>query len=231
LAKRWQFAAWLTSFLCAFALPAVCAPQITLDTVLAKMDATASTFRSAQADFTWTFFNNVINAVDTTQKGEIFFRKDGSDVRMAAKVSPPDPEQVFFSGGRVEVYREKPGTVDVYDASAHREEAETLLVLGFGSSGNEMRKSFDVSYGGEEKIDDLETAKLELVPKSEAIKNHFPQIILWIDPQRGISVQQKLIAGNGDYRLAQYSNIRINQKIPDKVFKLKTSGTTKTITH
>jgi outer membrane lipoprotein-sorting protein len=122
-------------------------------------------------------------------------------------------------------------TVDVYDASAHREEFETFLVLGFGSSGDEMRKTFDITYGGEEKIDGTDTVRLELVPKSDKIKEHFPKIILWINPQTGISVQQKLMETDGDYRLAKYSDIQLGQKIPAKVFQLKTSGKTKIVTH
>jgi outer membrane lipoprotein-sorting protein len=50
--------------------------------------------------------------------------------------------------------------------------------------------------------------------------------VLWIDLDRGISVQQQLFQPGGDYRLASYSDIEINQKIPDSVFKLKTGAKT-----
>jgi hypothetical protein len=36
---------------------------------------------------------------------------------------------------------------------------------------------------------------------------------------------------DGDYRLAKYSDIQLGQKIPAKVFQLKTSGKTKIVTH
>jgi hypothetical protein len=42
-------------------------------------------------------------------------------------------------------------------------------------------------------------------------------------------VQQQLFEPGGDYRLAKYSEIQINQKLPDNVFKLKTTGKTKFI--
>ena len=42
--------------------------------------------------------------------------------------------------------------------------------------------------------------------------------------------QQKFIeAESGDYRLAKYSDIKINEKIPDEDFKLKTTGKTKVV--
>ncbi|MBO0910880.1 MAG: outer membrane lipoprotein carrier protein LolA [Acidobacteria bacterium] len=206
------------------------ATPMDLDSVLAKMDRTAAGFRAAQADFNWTLVNSVVND-KFEQSGRIYFERRGGEIRMFAEIEPPDAEQVLFSGGKIQVYKQKLGTVDVYDTGTHRDEAETFLVLGFGSSGAELQKSFDVKYGGEEKIGEVLAAKLELTPKSENIRNHFPEILLWIDPENGISVQQKLIEKNDSYRLARYSNIRLTQKISDKVFKLKTSGKITTTTH
>ncbi|HLI62760.1 MAG TPA: hypothetical protein VKV05_05130, partial [Terriglobales bacterium] len=72
-------------------------------------------------------------------------------------------------------------------------------------------------------------AKLVLTPKSPRVRNMFSTITLWIDPARGVSVQQKLDEPSGDYRLTTYSNIEINRKIPGDVFKLKTTGHTKVV--
>jgi outer membrane lipoprotein-sorting protein len=63
------------------------------------------------------------------------------------------------------------------------------------------------------------------------VRQQFAHILLWIDPARGISVQQQLFQASGDYRLAKYSNIELNEKVPDGTFKLKTSGKTKIINH
>ena len=229
--SNWRFARWLVLPVLAIGSTATAAPDTGLDNILAKMDETASKFRTAQANFTWTTYNSVVNAESGKQTGKIYFRRVGNETEMSAEIDPPDAQKIIFSKGKIQIYKSRMGTVDVYDAGAHREEFEAFLVLGFGSSGEDMRKSFDVSYGGEEKIDGIDAAKLDLVPKSEKIKQHFPQIVLWIDPKMGVSVQQKLVELSGDYRLAKYSNIQLNQKIPDKVFKLKTSGKAKVLTH
>ncbi|MCU1272490.1 MAG: hypothetical protein JWN74_3784 [Acidobacteriaceae bacterium] len=229
--SNWRFALWLVLPVLAIGSTAAAAPDTGLDNILTKMDETASKFRGAQANFTWTTYNSVVNAESGKQTGKIYFRRVGNETEMSAEIDPPDAQKIIFSKGKIQIYKSRMGTVDVYDAGAHREEFEAFLVLGFGSSGEDMRKSFDVSYGGEEKIDGIDAAKLDLVPKSEKIKQHFPQIVLWIDPKIGVSVQQKLVELSGDYRLAKYSNIQLNQKIPDKVFKLKTSGKVKVLTH
>jgi outer membrane lipoprotein-sorting protein len=202
-----------------------------LQAILAKMDQAAANFHSAQASFTWKDFNSVVNSFVGNQQGKIYFRKNGSDVKMAADVDPPEAEQVVFSKGEVQIFRPKIGTVDVYNAGAHRDEVEAFLVLGFGSSGQEMQKSFDVNYAGDDKVEGVDTAKLELTPKSESVKQHFPKIILWIDPQKGVSVQQQLFESGDNYRLATYTDIRINQKFSDKVFNLKKTGGAKVVSH
>lgn len=215
----------------ALVVPAFAASDSGEEKILAKMDETAAQFRTAQANFTWTTFNSVVNEESGRQTGKIYFQRNGNETEMSAIIDPPDAQQVIFSQGKIQVYKARTDIEDVYNAGTHREEFETFLVLGFGSSGADMRKSFEITYGGEEKIDGTDSVRVELVPKSDKIKQHFPRIILWINPQNGISVQQKLMESSGDYRVAKYSGIKLGQKINAKVFQLKTSGKTKVVTH
>jgi hypothetical protein len=53
--------------------------------------------------------------------------------------------------------------------------------------------------------------------------------VLWIDLDRGISVQQQFFEPQGDYRLAKYSTIKVNEKIGNDVFQIKTTSKTETI--
>ena len=200
-----------------------------LDSVLKKMDATAAGFRATQADFEWDRYEKVIDEVDDIQSGTIYYRRAGKDIEMMADITKPDRKYVLFRDGKISVYQPKPDQVTVYDAGKNRAEVENYLVLGFGGSGQDLMKSWDVTYLGPETISGIPTAKLKLVPKSEKVRGTFAQILLWIDLDRGVSVQQQLFEPQGDYRLAKYSNIRIKDKIPDDVFKLKTTGKTQTI--
>ena len=90
-------------------------------------------------------------------------------------------------------------------------------------------KSYDVKFGGMEQAQGVSAAKLELTPKSPKVKNMFNLITLWIDPAQGVSVQQRFDEPSGDYRLTKYSNIQVNKKISNDVFKLKTNGKTKVV--
>jgi outer membrane lipoprotein-sorting protein len=221
-----------------FLLLAQCAiPQVPpqssadLEQVLSQMDEAAAKFRTTQADFTWIQYNKVIDDIADTQKGKIYFRRSGKDIQMAADFSEPDSKQMVFSDGKIQIYQPRIDQEDIYDAKAHREEFESFLVVGFGGGGHDMLKSFAVTFVGNEKIGDTDTAKLDLVPKSEEVKRNFSHLLLWIDPQRGISVQQQLFETSGDYRLAKYSDVQLNQKISDNAFKLRTNAKTKVLSH
>ncbi len=205
------------------------AQQTPVQQVLSRMDQTAANFRTTQATFVWDQYQKVVDETDT-QKGIVYFRRNGNEVQMAADISDPSPPKyVLFTDSKVEVYQPKIDQVTRYNTGKDRSAFESFLVLGFGGSGQDMLKSFTVSYIGAEKVGGVDTAKLELVPKSQKVRNTFDHIWLWIDPARGVSVQQQLFAPSGDYRLAKYSDIQLNQKIPDAAFKLKTTGKTKVV--
>ena len=199
-----------------------------LERALDAMDKAAQNFKTAQADFVWDQYSKVVDEHDF-QKGVVYYRVSGKEVQMAADITDPGKKLVLFTNGKVDVYQPQIEQVTEYNAGKNKTEFESFLVLGFGGSGHDLEKSFNVSYGGQETIQGVATDKLILAPKLEKIRNMFAQIVLWIDPARGVSVQQDFIEPSGDYRLAKYTNIKINQKIPDDVFKLKTTGKTKVV--
>ena len=225
-AAQLSFVLWVVHLLIA---QAAWAQQSPLQQILSRIDQTAANFHTTQATFVWDQYQKVVDETDT-QKGTVYFRRFGDEVQMAADISDPaPPKYVLFTDSKVEVYQPKIDQVTRYNTGKDRSAFESFLVLGFGGSGKDMQKSFEVSYIGTEKVDGVDTAKLELVPKSQKVRNTFDHIWLWIDPSRGVSVQQQLFAPSGDYRLAKYSDVQLNQKIPDSAFKLKTTGKTKIV--
>jgi outer membrane lipoprotein-sorting protein len=197
-----------------------------LQRVLSQMDQTAASFRTAQAGFVWDQYQKVVDDHDV-QKGTVYFRRTGNEIQMAADIREPALKYVVFSEGKVQFYQPSMDQVTTFNTSKDRAAVESFMVLGFGGSGKDMLNSFDVKYIDAEKLNGIDTAKLELVPKSVKGRNMFDHIWLWVDTSRGVSVQQQLFEPSGDYRVAKYSDIQLNQRIPDSVFKLKTTGKTK----
>lgn len=199
-----------------------------LEKVLSRMDATAAQFRSAEANLSWEQFQKVINDSDV-EEGEIYFRRNGKDIQMMADISKPAPRQIFYSNGKVQLFEPKVNRVTVYSPGKSKADVESFVVLGFGGGGHELLKTFEVKYAGTENLNGIQTEKLELTPKSARLRAMFEKLVMWIDPKLGVAVQQKFFQPEGDYRLTKYSDIRLNQKIPDNTFKLKTDSKTTTV--
>jgi len=199
-----------------------------LERVLAQMDAAAKSFKTTEASVVWDQYQKVINETET-QKGMIYFRREGGEVQMAADFVEPDKKYVIYSGGKVQVYQPKIDQVNEYNPGKNRGDVESFLVLGFGGGGRDLFKSYGLRYLGSETANGVKAEKLELIPKSARWRNNIARILLWIDPAKGISVQQQFFEPDGNYRLAKYSDIQINQPLPENAFKLKTTKRTKVV--
>lgn len=209
------------------------APQqkaVTLDDVLKKMDAVAAAFHSAEAQIESQNYEKVINEMDDAEYGNIYYRRNGKDLEMMLDINKPDKKSVLLKDGKIRMYEPKIDRVTVWDLGKNKSDFESYLVLGFGGSGQDLQKAFDVTLVGPQTVDGVATGELQLIPKSERVRNTFTKILLWIDLDKGVSVQQQFFQPQGDYRLAKYTNIQVNgKKISDEVFKLKTTGKTQTV--
>jgi outer membrane lipoprotein-sorting protein len=194
----------------------------TLEQVLALLDRTSANFRSLQTDFEWDQYEKVVDQHDI-QRGVMYFRRAGNNVDVAADIQQPEHKKLLFAGTDVQVYSFRTHQVTSYP-SKNRDEIESFLALGFGGRGSDLKKNFELRYAGIETIDGRATYKLELTPKSQKVRGMFRFVILWIDQQTGMSLQQKAMEGEYDYRLAKYpfASMKVNpQKLPADAFKLE----------
>jgi outer membrane lipoprotein-sorting protein len=199
-----------------------------LEKVLTQLDAASARFKSAEADFRWDQYQKVVNETDV-QSGKVYFQRQDHGTLMAADINEPEKKILLFNGGKLRFYQPRIEQVTEYEAGKNRDEVESFLVLGFGSRGHDLLDKFDVKYTGQEVIGGVPTVRLELTPKSPKVRNMFDRIILWIDPVRDVSLKQQAFEPSGDYRIATYSNFKMNSKLPDDTFKLKTTGRTKVV--
>jgi hypothetical protein len=172
------------------------------------------------ADFEWKQYQKVVDETDI-QKGVMYFKRTGSSVDVAADITAPDHKKLVFKNRELQVYFYKTHQLTRQDATKNKQTVESFLALGFGGRGHDLSRNFDVVYKGMEAVGGKPTYKLELTPKGAEARRMFPLITLWINPLTGISEEQKLDQGEGDYRLARYSNIVVNPpKLSDDAFSL-----------
>jgi outer membrane lipoprotein-sorting protein len=203
-------------------------PTGDLATVLTKMNQSAAGFKSAQGDFEFQSYQKLTDDTDM-QKGRIYFQRKNKGVDAAFDIGGPAPKQVVYKDGRLQIFEKKINQVTERQVGKNKSDVEAFLSLGFGASGDELQRDYAVKMDGWETVDGVKTAKLDLTPKKEKVQQTYNKIILWIDPERDVLLKQQFFEHSGDYRLAHYTNLKLNEKIPDDVFRLKTNGNTKTV--
>ena len=196
-----------------------------LKNVLAQMNKAARNFKTAQADFEWDQYQMVVDETDT-QKGQIYLHRTHRGMDATLRITSPEPKQVVFKDGKLSFYEPSIDQVTERSAGSNRADVEAFMSLGFGASGDDLEKSYAVKMEGWERVSGTRTAKLELTPKAAKLKSSLSKIVLWIDPVRSLALQQKFLEPSGDYRLARYSGIKVNGKLPHDAFKLKTTSHT-----
>src|SRR5271155_361744 len=140
-----------------------------LDEVLRQMDAASLKFQSAEADFQWDLYEKVVRQT-TTQKGTIYFKKEGGTTGMGVKMTSPSLKFIEFRNGVLRLF--EPGTdhLTMIDATKNKAMLESFLTVGFGGSGKELAKAWNISDLGDETVDGVQTVKLDLVPKDPAVR-------------------------------------------------------------
>ncbi len=202
-----------------------------LEKVLAQMDAASARFQSAQADFAWDQLTAVVQDHDV-QKGTIAFRRAGASTEMIAHVltdeGKPSPKDVLYKNGELDLYQPNIRQETVLSAGANRQQYEEFLTLGFGGSGKDLAAHWNVAYQGSEKVDGVDTARLDLTSQHPSANDMFTHITIWVDPARAVSVKQQFFQSSGDTRTALYTNIRLNAA-PAGLFTLKLPGGTQIV--
>ena len=198
-----------------------------LDEVLREMNAASAKFQSAEANFRWDLYDHLVKET-TTQTGTIYFKKQGSSTVMGAKITSPKIQILEFRNGVLRLY--EPGT-DHLTVVKNQPQIDSFLTLGFGGSGDDLKKAWTISDLGDEVIDGIKTAKLDLVPKDPAVRKNCTHMTIWVDPSRAVPLKQSFYMPSDDYRTAVYADIKYNEKVEETPYKIKTDSKTTTDEH
>jgi outer membrane lipoprotein-sorting protein len=197
-----------------------------LQKVITQLNAAASKFLSAQADFTWDQYQAVVEEHDV-QTGTIYYERKKGVTRTAAYIKEdngkPAPKTVVYDNGEAQYYVPSIKQLTIIRAGANKGQWESFLTLGFGGSGTELQANWKVSLLGTEPMNGVSVAKLDLVPLQQKVLDMFPHVTIWIDPTQGISYKQVFYESGGDMRTATFTKFRYNQPVASDIFEIKTA--------
>jgi outer membrane lipoprotein-sorting protein len=212
-----------------------------LKSVLVQMDKASRNFKNATADFRWDYYERVVHDT-STQTGFIYFERSKGSTDMGAVVASSNPSSkskfdkvIEYQNGTLQMFDPGVDQITVLHEGANQSEIEGFLTLGFGGSGTDLTKAWNVTDLGPETLNDdgkpVATEKLDLVGKQPESRKNFTHVTVWIDPARAVSLKQVFYTPSGDYRTAYYSHIRVNGKIDKGMFAIKKDHNTTVVNH
>jgi outer membrane lipoprotein-sorting protein len=213
-------------------LPAVAVAQGNLDKALAQMDTASAKFQSAQADLRRDSYERVVRET-TTQHGSVYFQRVGGGTEMGLKIDDTGAQKILqYRNGVLDIFSPGTNQIDEFKDSG---QADAFLSIGFGGKGSDLAKSWNITDMGPESISvdgkNVQTEKLDLVPKDASAKNNFSHVTIWVDLTRDISLKQQFFQPSGDTNTSTYSNIRYNQKVDTGAYAIKKNTKTTVMRH
>lgn len=184
------------------------------------MDQAAASFRSMTADIQRTTHTAVLNEDDTDSGRAVMKRAGGTQIQGLVEFVKPDHKFYAFENRKLQIYTPNDNTVQVYDLGKHGEQLDRFLSIGFGTSGKDIARDYQVTVAGTATIGGQSTTRLELIPKVEEAKKYVTKMELWLTSD-AYPAQEKLYEPSGDYVLWNYTNVKINPALPADALQLK----------
>jgi outer membrane lipoprotein-sorting protein len=214
-------------------------PQLAL--VLKQMDTASTKFQRATADFQWDYYEKVVHDT-TTQKGSVYFERQGHSTDFGAVLVDPAAttkskvvKVIQYQSGIVQMFDTGVDQITVLHQGNNQSEIESFLTLGFGGSGSDLAKAWNISDLGTETLTDngqpVKVEKLDLTGKDADSRKNFSHVTIWVDPTRGVSLKQVFYTATGNYRSAMYSNIKVNGNVHKDQFAIKKDKNTTIVNH
>src|SRR5579883_1429846 len=203
-----------------------------LHSLMARMDKAASEFKAMTAQVSYVTHTDVLNE-DNTETGTAMMEKvQPGEVKGRVDFVTPDPHIITFERRHVQRYFPKIKTLEVYDLEKNGEQLDKFLMIGFGTSGAELAKDYDVV------VLDVEPLKgqsgrfvhIRLTPKSAEARQYVKNLEQWI-PEQGdpYPIREKILQPSNDYVVVSYSDLKINPPLKPDALQLKLPAGVKTV--
>jgi outer membrane lipoprotein-sorting protein len=139
---------------------------------------------------------------------------------MRIDLTTPDARTILRTGDRLYLYNPKIRRVEEYDLGKHRALLDQFVLLGFGTSADNLRKLYLITVEAEETLGTQKVVRMQLIPKDDEVRKEISRIDLWLDQSTWVPAQQKFYeTGSGDYFIIRYTNVVRNVPIADARFR------------
>lgn len=195
-----------------------------LQSTIEKLNQASTRFNYASASFHKDLYNALVKD-HTPQDGHVYFlrtRKSGKQgVQMGARIEGAGARTVEYKNGILRDYNPGINCYDTVSATGNQTRIESFLTLGFGGSGTDLAKAWNIDDQGPQTLDGAKVEELDLTPKDASVQGMVTRVTLWLDLARGVSLKQVFYSPSGDIQTATYSDINTTKKPDTKPFEIK----------
>ena len=219
LSRSW----WICATLAAAVgiLPAA----VTREEIISRMDAAGAKFHDMSARVRQVSYTKVIDD-KSEQTGSVQMMKVApGEIKGLVEFTSPDHKYYLFEKRTLKTYTPNIDTVQIIDLGKHGEELDQFLSIGFGTTGKELAKAYQVEVANDNSV--AGTTLVKLTPTAPEVQKYLSHIDLWLSDQN-YPVREKLWEPSGDTVTVYYTDVRINPPIAANSFRLPVKPTTKT---
>lgn len=187
--------------------------------VLSRMDARSRTLNTLTADLKQTKVTIVVDDV-SEKTGKLYYKKSPRKSAFMVNYEVPDSRTLLLERGKVSILEPRIKRYqEIYTGNGSA--TAELPLFWIGRSSRTIRRDYDVRHVKTDRVDGRPTSLLEFNPRASATQGMFSRILLWVDHKYWIPVQTRLIEASEDHLTLLLSNIKINPRLLDRIFKLK----------
>ncbi len=181
-----------------------------LPSVLSSMNGAAAEYKGMTAKMRKVTYTKLVDDTDV-ETGQVWVRKDSKgQIALRIEIADPAPMQIRAFGTTGAVFKERINQIEEYDLKKRGKQLEEALMLGYGVSGDDLEERYDIALVGEEEVEGQATVLLALTPKDPEDRAKGQRLEMWISTATWQPAQQKITESDGDYRLASYTDMKIN---------------------
>ena len=184
-----------------------------LDQILAEMDKAGEKLETLSADFEQTDYDAILEDREFST-GKLYLQIPG---RVRWEHVEPAPKVLVVNDKLVRLYNPTAGQVQEFEQKQGSGSGGFNLLVGFGTSSDEIAKNYDASL-----LEETATSVvLKLVPKPDSPASIFASIELTVDKTTWTPIRSVFHELNRDHTDIDFTNVVVNGKLPDHIFELE----------
>jgi outer membrane lipoprotein-sorting protein len=190
-----------------------------LDEILTNMQNAGSRVKSIEASVEQA--KRLTIGGSEVYRGVIYFKHAGRNndkVRITYRSGSQVTQDVAIVGQSITLYQ--PAIKQVIKTSLQSQAArdpEFSFVSTPYQSVPELKRRYDITYGGDEKVGSTATCVLDLVPKTTS---SVQRLRLWVSQTDWLPIRYRVFENTGDVTTFTLTDVKINSSMPDSRFSI-----------